>query len=79
MVTYPLQPKERGDFEIAIICALKIEANAVEAQFDKFWGDGGEMYGKAPGDPNIYTTGVIGLHNVILVHMPSMVRVAQLV
>jgi len=70
-MTHPPQPRERGDFEVAIICALQSEADAVEALFDKFWGDHGEMYGKAPGDPNAYTTGVIGLHNVVLAHMPG--------
>ena len=70
-MTHPPQPRERGDFEIAIICALQLEADAVEALFDRFWGDHGEMYGKAPGDPNAYTTGVIGLHNVVLAHMPG--------
>jgi hypothetical protein len=68
----PRQPKGRNDFEIAIICALRSEADAVEALFDKFWGDDGDMFGKAPTDPNAYTTGVIGLHNVVLVYMPSM-------
>ena len=68
----PPQPKERKDFKIAIICALRSEADAVEALFDKFWGDDGEMYGKALGDPNAYTTGVIGLHNVVLAYMPGM-------
>ena len=63
-------PTGRGDFEIAIICALRLEADAVEALFDNFWD--GEMYGKAPGDPNAYTTGAIGLHNVVLAHMPGM-------
>jgi nucleoside phosphorylase len=29
-------------------------------------------YGKEVGDQNTYTTGVIGKHNVVLVHMPSM-------
>jgi nucleoside phosphorylase len=64
------QPTGRGDFEIAIICALRSEADAVEALFDNFWD--GEMYGKAPGDPNAYTTGVIGSYNVVLAHMPGM-------
>jgi nucleoside phosphorylase len=68
----PPQPKGRNDFEIAIICALRSEADAVEALFDKFWGDDGEMYGKASGDPNAYTTGVIGIHNVVLAYMPGM-------
>src|SRR6202042_3293853 len=70
-MTRPSQPRDRGDFEVAIICALQSEADVVEALFDKFWGDHGEMYGKAPGDPNAYTTGVIGLHNVVLEHMPG--------
>lgn len=68
----PPQPRDRKDFNVAVICALRSEADAVEALFDKFWGDDGEMYGKAPGDPNAYTTGVIGLHNVVVAYMPSM-------
>jgi nucleoside phosphorylase len=71
-MTQPSQPTGRGDFEIAIICALKSEADAVEALFDKFWGDDGEMYGKVPGDPSAYTIGVIGSYNVVLAHMPGM-------
>lgn len=67
----PSQPRDRGDFEVAIICALQSEADAVEALFDKSWGNDGEMYGKAPGDTNAYTTGMIGLHNVVLAHMPK--------
>jgi nucleoside phosphorylase len=30
------------------------------------------MFGQAPGDPNAYTQGVIGLHNVVLAYPPSM-------
>ena len=67
---HPPQPMGRGDFEIAIICALRLEADAVEVLFDNFWD--GEMYEKAPGDPNAYTTGAIGLQNVTLAHMPGM-------
>ena len=67
----PVQPKNRSDFEIAIICALRLEADAVEALFDKFWDDDGDIYGKAPGDTNAYTTGVIGRHNVVLAIMPG--------
>jgi nucleoside phosphorylase len=68
----PPRPKQRKDFEIAIICALALEADAVEALFDKFWDDDGEGYGKAPGDPNAYSTGIIGSHNVVLAFMPGM-------
>jgi nucleoside phosphorylase len=60
-------PRDRYGFEIAIICALPLEANCVEAVFDEFWKD----YGKAAGDPNAYTAGSIGKHNVILAHTPG--------
>lgn len=64
------RPLHRRDFKIAIICALPLEASAVQALFDVCWND--VDYGKAPGDPNVYTTGRIGRHNVVLAHMPGM-------
>jgi nucleoside phosphorylase len=67
-------PRDRHDFKIAIICALPLEASAVGALFDKQWSN--QIYGKAPGDSNTYSTGVIGHHNVVLVHMPNMGKVA---
>jgi nucleoside phosphorylase len=68
----PSPPHDRRGFEIAIICALPLEADCVHAVFDKFWNDEGKQYRKAVGDPNTYTTGVIGDHNVVLAHMPHM-------
>ncbi len=65
------RPRYRGDFEIAVICALRKEFDAVEALFDEFWEDD-DTYGKAPGDTNAYTTGRIGNHNVVLAFMPGM-------
>jgi hypothetical protein len=38
-MTAPSPPINSRDFEIAVICALRIEADAVEALFDKFWED----------------------------------------
>jgi nucleoside phosphorylase len=67
------QPRHRNDFEIAIICALHVESDAVETLFDEFWED--IDYGKAPGDINAYALGRIGRHDVILVHMPGMGKV----
>jgi len=64
-------PKDRGGFEIAIICALQSEADAVEALFDEYWDEDGDRYGKAPGDTNTYTTGTVGCHSVVLAHMPG--------
>ncbi|ERF75850.1 hypothetical protein EPUS_01216 [Endocarpon pusillum Z07020] len=67
----PRRPRSRNDFEIAVICAIRIECDAVEALFDEFWEDY-DSYGKALGDPNAYSTGRIGSHNVVLAFMPGM-------
>lgn len=71
----PIRPASRDGFEIAILCALPLEADAVEALFDRFWDEGGTPFDKAPGDPNAYSTGVIGRHNVVLAYMPGMGKV----
>ncbi len=71
----PPRPVSSGDFEIAIICALTLEADAVVALFDYHWDDDGPPYDKAPADPNAYSAGAIGRHNVILAHMPGMGKV----
>jgi hypothetical protein len=57
-VTKHRRPETRKGFAIAILCALTLEADAVDALFDEIWED--EKYGKAPGDPNAYTLGRIG-------------------
>ncbi|KAK7428277.1 hypothetical protein QQZ08_005174 [Neonectria magnoliae] len=73
----PTRPTTRLGFNIAIICALTIEADAVEALFDHYWDDDGPPYDKAPGDPNAYSTGSIGRHNVVLAYMPGMGKVSS--
>ncbi|KAF9768108.1 hypothetical protein IL306_014663 [Fusarium sp. DS 682] len=71
------RPKTRDEFEIAIICALSLEADAVIALFDHHWDeDDKPSFGKAGGDPNSYSTGVLGCHNVVLAHLPGMGKVA---
>ncbi|KAL3468895.1 hypothetical protein BJX99DRAFT_242540 [Aspergillus californicus] len=65
----PSKPKHRREFEIAIICALGLESDAVEALFDHYW-DG--HFEKVSSDPNSYRTGVISNHNVVLAYMPQM-------
>lgn len=66
----PTSPLSRQGFKTAIICALTIEADAVKALFDYCSDD--EPYGKASNDPNAYSTGSIGRHNVVLVYTPGM-------
>jgi nucleoside phosphorylase len=68
----PPRPNDRRGFEIAIICALTLEADAIEALFDHHWDDEDLPFDKEPGDPNAYSTGVIGRHNVVLSYMPGM-------
>ncbi|KAH7230886.1 phosphorylase superfamily protein [Fusarium tricinctum] len=71
----PHRPNDRRGFEIAIICALTLEADAIEALFDHHWDDDGPSFDKEPGDPNAYSTGVIGRFNVVLAYMPGMGKV----
>ncbi|KAL4751018.1 hypothetical protein BDW72DRAFT_193288 [Aspergillus terricola var. indicus] len=67
-----MRPKSRKDFAIAIICALPIEADAVEALFDEPYDRLGCYYDKHPSDRNAYMNGRIGKHNVVLCYMPGM-------
>lgn len=68
----------RDDFEVAIFCALPLEADAVSALFDTHLDDegGGTRLEKLPGDRNAYSAGVMGPDKVILVHMPGMGKVS---
>ncbi|KAL2807731.1 purine and uridine phosphorylase [Aspergillus granulosus] len=67
-----MRPKNRNDFAIAIICALPLEADAVEALFDEHYDRLGKYYGKQWGDANAYINGRIGKHDVVLCYMPGM-------
>ncbi|PKK52634.1 hypothetical protein CI102_2888 [Trichoderma harzianum] len=73
IVTIPGRPSSRDEFEVAIICALPLEYDAVSLLFDCFWDeDGGDPYGKAKGDLNTYTTGRMGSIDVVFVLLPEM-------
>ena len=65
-----MAPRNRHDFEVAIICALQLEADAVETLFDEIYES--SRYGQLFGDGNAYTMGTIGRHNVVLAWMPRM-------
>lgn len=67
-----MRPQSRTDFAIAIICALPLEADAVDALFDETYDRLGKYYGKQPGDANAYINGRIGKHNVVLCYLPGM-------
>ncbi|KAI9933659.1 hypothetical protein MW887_008132 [Aspergillus wentii] len=67
-----MPPNTRNDFEIAIICALPHEADAVEALFDETYATFNRIYGKQDGDLNIYSNGKLGQHDVVLCLLPEM-------
>ncbi|KAL4789005.1 purine and uridine phosphorylase [Aspergillus venezuelensis] len=67
-----MRPKSRNDFAIAIICALPVEADAVETLFDEHYDRLGKYYQKQPSDANAYINGRIGKHDVVLCYMPGM-------
>ncbi|PWY68778.1 purine and uridine phosphorylase [Aspergillus eucalypticola CBS 122712] len=67
------RPTSRDDFEIAIVCALTLEFDAVCALFDEIWD---EDYGRTWGDANIYTNGRIGKFNVVLLKLSDMGKVS---
>ncbi|KAF3927271.1 hypothetical protein ABW20_dc0109503 [Dactylellina cionopaga] len=70
--TLSSRPTSRDEFEIAIICALKAELDAVTLLVDEFFDVDGDAYGRAAEDQNTYMTGRIGRYNVVLALMPGM-------
>ncbi|KAF3067879.1 hypothetical protein CFAM422_008541 [Trichoderma lentiforme] len=70
------RPHSREDFQIAIICALPLEYDAVSLLLDKFWDDDDESYGRARGDMGSYTNGRMGQYDVVLAVLPNMGTVA---
>jgi hypothetical protein len=63
------RPEGRDGFEIAIICALTIERDPIEALLDKEYETDAFSYGKADGDLNSYTTGRLANNHVVIVYM----------
>ncbi|KAF3921511.1 hypothetical protein AA313_de0200352 [Arthrobotrys entomopaga] len=58
------EPSSNDDFEVAIICALPVEYNAVYLLFDKKWDED-------VGSSLQYKEGLIGKHNVVLALLPG--------
>ncbi|KAL6810607.1 WD40-repeat-containing domain protein [Trichoderma camerunense] len=64
-------PSSRDEFEVALVCALPLEYDAISLLFDEFWDEDGDRYGRAIGDLNTYTTGRFGNFDVVLVLLPN--------
>ncbi|KAK2786761.1 hypothetical protein FQN53_006237 [Emmonsiellopsis sp. PD_33] len=67
------RPTSRDGFEIAIVCGMPLEFNAISFLFDEIWDND---YGRIDRDPNVYTTGRIGKFNVVLVRFSNMGKVS---
>ncbi|EHK18131.1 uncharacterized protein TRIVIDRAFT_44914, partial [Trichoderma virens Gv29-8] len=65
------RPVSREEFEIAIVCAIPLEYDAVVILLDQCWDEGCDPYGRARGDYNTYTTGSIGSFNVVILLLPG--------
>lgn len=75
-----MHPESSDDFQIAIVCTLLLEANAVKNIFDEVYRRYDEvenMYGDQIDNSNTYTTGSIGGQNVVLAYMPALVKVTS--
>ncbi|KAI1036182.1 hypothetical protein LB504_011437 [Fusarium proliferatum] len=74
----PSRPRSRDEFKVALICALPLEANSVLSLFDHHWDedDGTPRIGKARGDPNSYSIGIMSGHHVVLAHPPGIGTIA---
>ncbi|KAK2793458.1 hypothetical protein FQN50_010002 [Emmonsiellopsis sp. PD_5] len=70
------RPVDRNAFNIAIICALSLESNAVEGVFDEIW-HRPTGFGKSDNDPNTYTVGRMGYCNVVLAYLPHKGKAAS--
>ncbi|KAL2782409.1 hypothetical protein BJX66DRAFT_320813 [Aspergillus keveii] len=65
-----MRPSSRDELAIAIICALTLDADPIEALFDETYDRLSKFYKKQSGDDNAYYNRRIGKHNVVLCLMP---------
>jgi nucleoside phosphorylase len=66
-----MRPQSRNEFEIAIICALPLEFNAVEALLDEHYDEFDPTYNNQLGDAIWYRTGRVDRHNIVLTCLPG--------
>ncbi|KAK7424732.1 hypothetical protein QQX98_000310 [Neonectria punicea] len=66
------RPSGRENFEVAFICALEREYDAVCLILDSSWDEKGDSYGRVSEDFNQYTTGRIGKYNVVVLLLTPM-------
>ncbi|KAH6626149.1 ankyrin repeat-containing domain protein [Chaetomium sp. MPI-SDFR-AT-0129] len=62
-----VEPRSHNDYTIGWVCALPKEQAAAVAMLDKEHDD----VRKPPGDPNSYTLGSVGKHNIVIACLPK--------
>ncbi|KAL2829494.1 hypothetical protein BDW59DRAFT_36049 [Aspergillus cavernicola] len=62
----------RDQFEIALLCVLRSERDAIQLALDQKYETDGFSYIRGPRDRNIYTPGRLGHRYVVLVYLPEM-------
>ncbi|KAL8298826.1 hypothetical protein RB597_007446 [Gaeumannomyces tritici] len=70
-----MAPKSRDDFQVAMVCALTSEFDAIFLTFDEVWEPAG--FGRAKDDYSNYVTGRIGSLNAVLVKSTRMGTLAM--
>lgn len=68
-------PHGPEDYQIAILCALGTESDAVGAIFDEVYPTNTLLWQKAEGDQNSYTAGRVGQNYVVLAFMPGIGKI----
>ncbi|KAL3465422.1 purine and uridine phosphorylase [Aspergillus heterothallicus] len=63
-----MSPPSRDEFQIDWICALPVEAAAAQEMLDENFGI---LHEQSATDPNIYTLGQIGKHNIAIACLPA--------
>lgn len=67
--TQACKPPALGEFHVAFICALPVEADPIIILLDRKYNASSDM--KSRDDTNAYTIGSLRGHNVVIVHMPG--------
>ncbi|KAL4885914.1 hypothetical protein BJY04DRAFT_230145 [Aspergillus karnatakaensis] len=75
----PNLPPSLDDFEVAIVCALPLETDAVLSCLNEVWFNARYNYRRARGDDSTYVFGQSGRHPVVVVTLPDMGKEAAII
>ncbi|PNS21671.1 hypothetical protein CAC42_1525 [Sphaceloma murrayae] len=64
-------PCKSNEVEIALFCALELEYDALHDLLERSWTNDDLQWTKNEGDTNAYSRGILGGHEVVIVHLPG--------